>query len=119
MDGITERGNVAVIGATNRPDLIDPALLRAGRFETQIEIGLPDAQARRALIDLSDVPFAEDIDKGKLAEVTEGMSMADLAGVLRESALAALRADHKARVVEWTHLIGAIERWQMSRAATA
>jgi transitional endoplasmic reticulum ATPase len=119
MDGITERGNVAVIGATNRADLIDPALLRAGRFETQIEIGLPDAAARKALIDLSDVPFAEDIDKTKLAAVTEGMSMADLAGVLRESALAALRADPKARQVEWIHLISAIKRWQSSQAATA
>jgi len=118
MDGITERGNVAVIGATNRADLIDPALLRAGRFETQIEIGLPDATARKALIDLSDVPFAEDIDKTKLAEVTEGMSMADLAGVLRESALAALRADPKARQVEWIHLISAIKRWQSSQSAT-
>lgn len=119
MDGITERGNVAVIGATNRADLIDPALLRAGRFETQIEIGLPDAAARRALIDLSDVPFADDIDKAKLAEVTEGMSMADLAGVLRESALAALRADSKARQVEWIHLISAIKRWQSSQAASS
>jgi transitional endoplasmic reticulum ATPase len=119
MDGITSRGNVAVIGATNRPDLIDPALLRAGRFETQIEIGLPDAEARRALIDLSDVPFADDIDKGRLAEVTDGMSMADLAGVLREAALAALRADSSAREVRWEHLIGAIERWQASRAAAS
>ena len=119
MDGITERGNVAVIGATNRADLIDPALLRAGRFETQIEIGLPDAAARRALIDLSDVPFADDVDKAKLAEVTEGMSMADLAGVLRESALAALRADSKARQVEWIHLIAAIKRWQSSQAASS
>ncbi|MGH8923530.1 MAG: AAA family ATPase [Acidimicrobiia bacterium] len=117
MDGIGERGNVAVIGATNRADLIDSALLRAGRFETQIEIGLPDVDARRALIDLSDVPFAEDIDKSKLAEVTEGMSMADLAGVLREAALAALRADPKARQVEWPHLISAIKRWQSSQAA--
>jgi transitional endoplasmic reticulum ATPase len=118
MDGITERGNVAVVGATNRADLIDPALLRAGRFETQIEIGLPDVSARKALIDLSDVPFADDIDKTKLAEVTEGMSMADLTGVLRESALAALRTDPKARQVEWAHLISAIKRWQSSQAAT-
>lgn len=119
MDGITTRGNVAVIGATNRADLIDPALLRAGRFETQIEIGLPDAEARRALIDLSDVPFASDIDKARLAEVTDGMSMADLAGVLRESALAALRADSTAREVKWEHLIGAIERWHASKAASS
>ena len=117
MDGITNRGNVAVIGATNRADLIDPALLRAGRFETQIELGLPDAEARRALIDLSDVPFAPEIDKQKLAEVAEGMSMADLSGVLREAALAALREDRDARQVSWEHLIGAIDRWQRSRAA--
>ena len=119
MDGITSRGDVAVIGATNRPDLIDPALLRAGRFETQIELGLPDREARRALIDLSDVPFAADVDKDKLAEVTDGMSMADVSGVLREAALAALRADQTARTVEWPHLIGAIERWQSSRAAAS
>ena len=119
MDGITDRGNVAVIGATNRADLIDPALLRAGRFETQIELGLPDPNARRALIDLSDVPFAPEVDKQKLADVTEGMSMADLSGVLRESALAALRADRNANQVSWEHLIGAIERWQRSRAAAS
>lgn len=119
MDGITDRGNVAVIGATNRADLIDPALLRAGRFETQIELGLPDPKARRALIDLSDVPFAPEVDKQKLAEVTEGMSMADLSGVLRESALAALRADRNANQVGWEHLLGAIERWQRSRAAAS
>jgi transitional endoplasmic reticulum ATPase len=119
MDGITDRGNVAVIGATNRADLIDPALLRAGRFETQIELGLPDIGARRALIDLSDVPFAPEIDKAKLADVTGGMSMADLAGVLREAALAALREDRNARQVRWGHLIGAIERWQRSQAAAS
>jgi transitional endoplasmic reticulum ATPase len=113
MDGIVDRGNVAVIGATNRADLIDPALLRAGRFETQIEVGLPDKLARRALINLSDVPFAEGIDKDRLAEVTEGMSMADLSGVLREAALAALREDRNARQVRWQHVIGAIERWQL------
>ena len=119
MDGITDRGNVAVIGATNRADLIDPALLRAGRFETQIELGLPDPKARRALIDLSDVPFAPEVDKEKLAEVTEGMSMADLSGVLREAALAALRQDRNANQVRWEHLIGAIERWHRSQAAAS
>ncbi|HKX74316.1 MAG TPA: AAA family ATPase [Acidimicrobiia bacterium] len=112
MDGVTSRGDVAVIGATNRRDLIDPALLRAGRFEIQIELGLPDVKARRALLEISDVPFAAEVDKDRLAEVTEGMSMADLAGTLRESALAALRQDTKAREVRWEHLLTAIERWQ-------
>lgn len=117
MDGITDRGNVAVIGATNRADLIDPALLRAGRFETQIELGLPDVKARRALIDLSDVPFAPDVDRGRLAEVSEGMSMADLAGVLREAALTALREDRAARQVSWGHVAEAVARWRRGRAA--
>jgi transitional endoplasmic reticulum ATPase len=112
MDGVTSRGDVAVIGATNRRDLIDPALLRAGRFEIQIELGLPDVKARRALLEISDVPFAPEVDKDRLAEVTEGMSMADLAGTLRESALAALRQDTSARQVRWEHLLEAIERWQ-------
>ena len=119
MDGITDRGNVSVIGATNRADLIDPALLRAGRFETQIELGLPDPKARRALIDLSDVPFAPEVDKQMLADVTEGMSMADLSGVLREAALAALRQDRNANQVRWEHFIGAIERWRRSQAAAS
>jgi ATP-dependent Zn protease len=101
-----------VIGATNRRDLIDPALLRAGRFEIQIELGLPDVSARQALLDLSDVPFAPDVDTSRIAEVTEGMSMADLAGTLREAALAALREDTQAREVRWEHVLGAIERWQ-------
>ncbi len=112
MDGVTERGDVAVIGATNRRDLIDPALLRAGRFEIQIELGLPDVKARRALLEISDIPFAPGIDQDRLAAVTEGMSMADLAGTLREAALAALREDTKAREVRWEHIAGAVERWQ-------
>ncbi|MEX2625151.1 MAG: AAA family ATPase [Acidimicrobiia bacterium] len=112
MDGVTSRGEVSVIGATNRRDLIDPALLRAGRFEIQIELGLPDVTARKALLDLSDVPFALDVDKSRIAEVTEGMSMADLAGTLREAALAALREHTQAREVRWEHMLGAIERWQ-------
>jgi transitional endoplasmic reticulum ATPase len=112
MDGVTERGEVSVIGATNRRDLIDPALLRAGRFEIQIELGLPDVKARRALLEISDVPFAPRVDKDRMAEITEGMSMADLAGTLREAALAALREDTSAREVRWEHILTSIERWQ-------
>ena len=118
MDGVTKRGDVSVIGATNRRDLIDPALLRAGRFEIQIELGLPDVTARQALLDLSDVPFAADVDTSRIAEVTEGMSMADLAGTLREAALAALREDTQAREVRWEHALAAIERWQKANLAT-
>ncbi|HDL49688.1 MAG TPA: AAA family ATPase, partial [Actinobacteria bacterium] len=87
MDGVAERGDVAVIGATNRRDLIDPALLRAGRFEVHVELGLPQVDARRALLGLSDVPFAADVDLDELARRADGLSFADLAGMLREAAL--------------------------------
>jgi transitional endoplasmic reticulum ATPase len=112
IDGVGARGDVAVIGATNRRDLIDPALLRAGRFEIQIELGLPEREGRRALLDISDVPFADDVDLDRLAEITEGMSFADLSGVLREAALDALRSDHDAREVRAAHVEGAVQRWQ-------
>lgn len=115
IDGVGSRGDVSVIGATNRRDLIDPALLRAGRFEIQIELGLPETEARRALLDITDVPFGGDVDLDRLAEVCHGMSFADLSGMLREAALDALRTDHDAREVRWAHLEGAVARWQ-SRA---
>lgn len=108
IDGVAARGSVAVIGATNRRDLIDPALLRAGRFEIQIELGLPGADARLALLRLSDVPFADDVDLERLADLTEGRSFADLAGLLREAALASLRADVGAREVHWEHVESAL-----------
>jgi len=93
IDGVGARGDVVVIGATNRKDLIDPALLRSGRFETHIELTLPAASARRAMLDIVDVPFDNDVDLDALAERTEGLSFADIDGMLREAALEALRAD--------------------------
>ncbi|HEX7100372.1 MAG TPA: AAA family ATPase [Acidimicrobiia bacterium] len=111
LDGVTERGDVAVIGATNRPDLIDPALLRSGRFETHIELGLPDVTARRAMLDITDVPFADDVDLDELAQMTEGLSFADLEGMLREAALTALRRDTSAREVTLADLMAARERF--------
>ncbi len=117
IDGVGERGDVAVIAATNRRDLIDPALLRAGRFEIQIELGLPAQESRRALLDISDVPFADDVDLDRLAADSQGMSFADLAGVLREAALEALRSNNAATTVTWQHLHIAITRWQATNGA--
>ena len=111
LDGVTERGDVAVIGATNRPDLIDPALLRSGRFETHIELGLPDVTARRAMLDITDVPFADDVDLDELADMTEGLSFADLEGMLREAALTALRRDTSAREVTLADIQAAKDRF--------
>jgi len=104
IDGVADRGRVAVIAATNRKDLIDGALLRAGRFESHIELGLPETSARRALLGITDVALADDVDLDELAERTDGLSFADLTGVLREAALAALRSDETATRVTWEHL---------------
>jgi len=110
LDGVADRGQIAVIAATNRPDLIDPALLRSGRFETHIELGLPGPAARRAMLGLTDVPLADDVDLDELAARAEGLSFADLAGLLREAALATLRTHPDALTVGWGELEPAIER---------
>jgi transitional endoplasmic reticulum ATPase len=109
MDGVSDRGQVVVIGATNRKDLIDSALLRPGRLETHLELGLPKTSARRALLGITDVPFGEDVDLDVLAEQTEGLSFADLTGLLREAALAALRVDPTAPAVRLEHLEQALQ----------
>lgn len=112
IDGVSSRGEVAVIAATNRADLIDPALLRAGRFEVQIEVGLPDVAGRRALLAISEIPFEDDVDLDRLAADTEGMSFADLSGVLRQAVLEALRGDETARSVGTDEIRTAIARWR-------
>lgn len=115
IDGVGGEARLTVIGATNRRDLIDPALLRAGRFETHLLLDLPALESRRALLDITDVPLADDVDLDVLAERTEGLSFADLTGLLREAALAALRADEDALVVHWHDIEAALAR----RAETA
>jgi transitional endoplasmic reticulum ATPase len=112
LDGVSDRGDIVVIGATNRRDLIDPALLRAGRFEVHLELGLPAVEARRALLGISDVPFAADVDLDDLAEATEGLSFADLSGALREAALNALRRDSSALDVNRADIDAALVRFR-------
>ena len=99
IDGVSDRGNVFVIGATNRRDLVDPALLRPGRFEVHLHFDLPPPEARRAFFDISDMPFAPDVEIDELVVGTEGRSFADLSGILREAALMALRRDPSAIAV--------------------
>mgnify|MGYP000359585624 CR=1 FL=1 len=93
MDGLESRGNVIVIGATNRPNALDPALRRPGRFDREIEIGVPDRRARYEilLVHTRNMPLAEDVDLHKLAEITHGFVGADLAALCREAAMKALR----------------------------
>lgn len=112
LDGVSERGDVVVVGATNRKDLIDPALLRAGRFETHLHLGLPESSARRALFGVVDIPFADDVDLDELAEETDGLSFADLTGMLREAALGALRRDPTAITVAREDIASALASYR-------
>lgn len=119
IDGVADRGQVSVIAATNRLDLIDGALLRAGRFETHIKLDLPVKSARRALLGITDVNLAEDVDRDELAARTDGLSFADLTGVLREAALATLRRDETATEVGWDDLEAALALFDDRRGPSA
>ena len=93
MDGLEERGKVVVIGATNRINAIDPALRRPGRFDREIEIGIPDKKGRKEILEIHTrgMPLAKDVDLDKIAEMTHGYSGADLAALCKEAAIRALR----------------------------
>jgi transitional endoplasmic reticulum ATPase len=102
MDGLEERGKVIVIGATNRPDALDPALRRPGRFDREIEVPPPDKRARREILSVHtrNVPLAEDVDLDKLAEMTYGYTGADLAALVKETAMNALRRFLKEHAID-------------------
>jgi len=93
MDGLKPRGRVVVIGATNRPNAIDPALRRPGRFDREIEIGVPNKQGRLEILQIHTrgMPLAEDVDLEKIASITHGFVGADLAALCKEAAMRALR----------------------------
>ncbi|MEM3693487.1 MAG: CDC48 family AAA ATPase [Candidatus Bathyarchaeia archaeon] len=93
MDGLQSRGKVVVIGATNRPNALDPALRRPGRFDREIEIGIPDRNGRLEILQIHtrNMPLAKDVDLGKLADVTHGFVGADLEALCKEAAMRALR----------------------------
>lgn len=93
MDGMEENTGVVVIAATNRPDVLDPALLRAGRFDRQITVALPDRKGREAILHVHarNKKFVKDLDLGALAKRTPGFSGADLENVLNEAAILAVR----------------------------
>lgn len=93
MDGLIELNNVTVIAATNRPDIIDPALLRAGRFDRLVYVAPPSEEGRLAILKIhtADRPLGKDVDLAKLASVTEGYTGADLAAVCDEAVMLAIR----------------------------
>jgi len=93
MDGLQSRGKVVVIGATNRPNALDPALRRPGRFDREIEIGVPNKDGRLQILQIHTrgMPLADDVDLKRLANVTHGFVGADLEALSKEAALHALR----------------------------
>ncbi len=111
MDGIQTLKNVVVIGATNRADIIDPALLRPGRFDRIIYVPPPDKKSRLEILKVHTrkVPLAEDVDLEKLATLTEGYSGADLEALVREAVILALREEFKPRPVSMKYFMEALK----------
>lgn len=95
LDGFTPTGDVKIIGATNRPDILDDALLRPGRFDRIIEVGLPDAEGRQQIfkIHLAHMNVSKKVDPKKLADSTEGVSGAEIKSICTEAGMLAIRAN--------------------------
>ena len=93
IDGLEELHNVLIVGATNRLDIVDDALLRPGRFDRIIEVPNPDAKGRRNIFEIhtKKKPLASDVDITKLVELTDGFSGAEIAAVANRAAIAALK----------------------------
>src|SRR5713226_606694 len=110
MDGFDSSTNVIVIGATNRPDVLDQALLRPGRFDRRVAVQPPDRAGREAILKVHTrgVPLASDVDLGRIAATTPGMVGADLANLVNEAALLAARRNHE--VVDEADFTDAIEK---------
>ncbi|MDP3836586.1 MAG: ATP-dependent zinc metalloprotease FtsH [bacterium] len=110
MDGFEVTQNVIVIAATNRPDVLDPALLRPGRFDRQVVIDRPDLKDREEIlkVHVKKKPLAKEVDLKRIAERTPGFSGADLANLLNEAAILTAREDKK--VIGMTELFSAIEK---------
>jgi cell division protease FtsH len=110
MDGFDTKGGVIMIAATNRPDILDPALLRPGRFDRQIAVDRPDMEGRKAILRVhaKGKPFTPDVDLDSFARRTPGFTGADLANVINESALLAAR--HDKRAITNDYLEEAIDR---------
>jgi cell division protease FtsH len=110
MDGITDNAGIVIVAATNRPDVLDPALLRPGRFDRQITVSLPDRKGRKAILNVHarNKKLSSDLDLDALAKRTPGFSGAELENVLNEAAILAVREDSE--VITMHHLDEAIDR---------
>jgi transitional endoplasmic reticulum ATPase len=116
MDGLEDLGSVVVIGATNRPNLIDPALLRPGRFDELIYVAVPDQAGRRKILAIhtAKMPLAADVDLDRFAERTERFTGADLEDLVRRAGLFALRGSIEAKQVTGSDFEMALEETRAS-----
>jgi transitional endoplasmic reticulum ATPase len=116
MDGLEELNDVVVIAATNRPDMVDPGLLRPGRFDRIIMTPVPDKEARLEIfkIHTKGMPLAKDVDLEKLAEKTQNYVGADIEGVVREAGILALRDDIKVKEVSMKYFDKALKKVKSS-----
>ncbi len=110
MDGLESMKDIIVLAATNRPDLIDRALLRTGRFDRFVYVRAPDAKSRREIFDIytENMPLDSDVSIGALVDQTEGYVGGDIEAVCREAGMRALREDLDAEVVSWRHFESAL-----------
>jgi len=111
LDGLEENGNVMVVAATNRPDMIDPALIRSGRFDRLVLIGQPGEEGREQILKIHtrNSPLAPDVSLREIAEITDGYVGSDLESIAREAAIEALREDGDAQEIEMRHFRKAME----------
>ena len=112
MDGLEELEDVAIIAATNRPDILDAGLMRPGRFDRHIQVSEPDEEARLSIFEVhtKDMPLADDVDLKKLAKNTEGYVGADIESVCREAAMLTLRNDLESKEIPYKYFKEAIEK---------
>ncbi len=112
MDGLEELKNIVVIGATNRPDMLDPALLRAGRFDRMVLIKSPTKKGRIEILKIHtrNMPLGEDVNIEELADMTDGYVGADIASLCREAAMLALRENPDSKSVDMKHFREALKK---------
>ncbi len=112
IDGLEDLKDVTIIGATNRPDMLDPAILRPGRFDRVILVDVPDETSRQKILEIhtKKTPLKDDVDIHELVKLTDGFVGADLESLVREAALNALRKDHNASMVTFNDFEEALKR---------
>ncbi|HPT79788.1 MAG TPA: proteasome-activating nucleotidase [Methanosarcina thermophila] len=114
MDGFDKRKNIRIIAATNRPDVLDPAILRPGRFDRHVHVPMPGIEARKKILEIhcKKMALAADIDFKRLAKITEGMSGADLKAIATEAGMFAVRKDKE--FVEMEDFLEAVDKVSMA-----